>query len=105
MELGTRLGCSQKYSVCPSKVEYTGQVALSSGNHGLSLDATSATAIARNHGTRSSLVGVDSAEDAYGSLKFVTSSEIYTAETRPAAIQKVQAIIHRLQQELAQVGG
>jgi hypothetical protein len=37
-------------------------------------------------------------EDAHGNLKFVTSSKLYTAETRPAAIQEVQAIIHRLQQ-------
>lgn len=43
-------------------------------------------------------------EDAYGSLNFVTSSEFYTAETRPAAIQEVQATIHRLQQQLAQLG-
>ena len=43
-------------------------------------------------------------EDARGTLNFVTSAAIYTDETRPAVIQKVQATINRLQEQLAQPG-
>lgn len=43
-------------------------------------------------------------EDARVTLNFVTSAAIYMDETRPAVIQKVQAIINRLQEQLAQPG-
>ena len=43
-------------------------------------------------------------EDARVTLNFVTFAAINTDETRPAVIQKVQATINRLQEQLAQPG-
>lgn len=43
-------------------------------------------------------------EDAHSTLNFVTSAAIYTDETKPDAIEQMQVTIHRLQEQLAQLG-
>lgn len=43
-------------------------------------------------------------QDARGTLKFVTSSAVYTDETRPAAIQSVQTKIDGIEERLAKLG-
>lgn len=43
-------------------------------------------------------------EDARGTLKFVASSTVYTDQTRPAAVQNVQAKINSLEEQLAELG-
>jgi hypothetical protein len=42
-------------------------------------------------------------QDAYGTLNFVTSSAVYTEETRPAAIQTLQTKIDSLKEQLAKL--
>lgn len=43
-------------------------------------------------------------EDAHGTLEFVTTSAVYTDETRPLAMQSLQAKIGNLEEELAKLG-
>ncbi|MFC6225872.1 replication initiation protein [Hymenobacter artigasi] len=44
-------------------------------------------------------------EDAHGSLQFVKTAVIYTEETRPDVIARVQEVIANLEQQLKQIGG
>jgi hypothetical protein len=43
-------------------------------------------------------------EDARESLKFISSSSVYTDETRPEALQRIQTTITGLEKQLADLG-